>query len=229
VLLERTSRPIRSFVRREGRMTTGQKKALEKYWGRYGVDVETGKILDLFCLFDRVAPVWLEIGFGNGDALVSIAQQHPEINLLGVEVYRPGVGHLFNRVAKLALSNVRVICDNAITVFEHAIPDQSLDRVLLFFPDPWPKKRHHKRRLVQPEFARLVRAKLKSGAIFHMATDWEDYAHYALAVLSKTPGFENLAGQGRFAERPDYRAVTKFEQRGLRLGHGVWDLFFKSV
>jgi tRNA (guanine-N7-)-methyltransferase len=208
-------------------MTMGQKKAFENHWARYGVVVEAGKMLDLFCLFDRGAPVWLEIGFGNGEALISMAQRRPEINWLGVEVYRPGVGHLLTRVAELALSNVRVICDNAATVFQHAIPDQSLDRVLLFFPDPWPKRRHHKRRLMQPEFARLVRAKLKSGAIFHMATDWEDYAHFVLAVMSKTPGFENLAGQGRFAERPDYRALTKFEWRGLRLGHGVWDLLFR--
>ena len=179
--------------------------------------------------FDRVAPVWLEIGFGNGEALISIAQRHPEINLLGVEVYRPGVGHLLNRAAELAMPNIRVICDDAATVLEHVIPDQNLERVLLFFPDPWPKQRHHKRRIVQPEFVRLVRAKLKSGAIFHMATDWEDYAHYALAVLSKTPDFENLAGQGQFAERPAYRVLTKFEQRGLRLGHGVWDLLFKSA
>lgn len=222
-----TPRPIRSFVRREGRMTTAQKRALEKHWGCYGVDVEAGKTLDLFCLFDRGAPVWLEIGFGNGEALISIAQHCPEVNLLGVEVYRPGVGHLLTRAAELTLSNIKVICDNAAAVFEHAIPDQSLDRVLLFFPDPWPKMRHHKRRLVQPEFARLVHAKLKSGAIFHMATDWEDYAHFALAVMSKTPGFENLAGQGRFAERPDYRVLTKFERRGLRMGHGVWDLLFR--
>jgi tRNA (guanine-N7-)-methyltransferase len=222
-----TSRPIRSFVRREGRMTIGQKKAFENHWGRYGVDIEAGKTLDLFCLFGRGAPVWLEIGFGNGEALISMAQRHPEINLLGVEVYRPGVGHLLYQAAELALSNIRVICDNAATVFEHAIPDQSLGRVLLFFPDPWPKMRHHKRRLMQPEFARLVRAKLKSGAVFHMATDWEDYAHFVLAVMSKTPGFENLAGQGRFAERPDYRAATKFERRGLRMGYGVWDLLFR--
>lgn len=218
-------RGIRSFVRREGRLTPGQRRALEELWPRFGVE-PTG-ILDFAALFSRRAPVVLEIGFGNGAALAAIAAAQPEKDFLGVEVHRPGVGSLLQRVAELGLANVRVAQVDAKMLLEQWIPDASLDAVYLFFPDPWPKKRHHKRRLLQPDFAQLVRRKLVVGGVLHAATDWEPYAQHMLAVLTAAPGYTNLAGEGAFALRPSYRPLTKFEARGQRLGHGVWDLLFQ--
>ncbi len=223
----RSIRPIRSFVRREGRITKGQRNALENYWSVYGIDIEPGKKLDLESAFGHKAPVWLEIGFGNGEALIAIAQRHPHLNILGIEVHRPGVGHLLNRISELALNNVRVICEDATIVLKHNLPNRSLERILLLFPDPWPKKKHHKRRIVQPEFIRLLAEKLRLGGILHFATDWEDYAYHILEVMNKFPEFQNLSKNKTFAERPEYRALTKFEQRGLRLGHSIWDLIYK--
>jgi tRNA (guanine-N7-)-methyltransferase len=217
-------RRIRSYVRREGRITPSQQRALSELWPRYGIEPE--QKLDLNTLFERQAHHMLEIGFGMGASLAELAKRHPEIDYLGIEVHRPGVGSLLMKIEQLGLKNVRIICTDAVDVMKQNIPDASLDGILLFFPDPWPKKRHHKRRIVTTEFVELVRQKLKIGGFFHMATDWEDYALYMMRVMSTHPGFSNNAGCNNFAPRPEDRPLTKFEQRGAALGHQVWDLIF---
>jgi len=219
-------RPIRSFVRREGRFTAAQRRALEQLLPVYGVPVHP-ELIDFARLYGRIAPVHLEIGFGNGDTLAAMARAHPENNYLGIEVHRPGVGTLLQRASAESLANIRVITTDAVDVLKHRIPDRSLSAVYLFFPDPWPKKRHHKRRLVQSGLASLVLDKLQSGGRWYLATDWEEYAEHMLAVLSALPGFENLSGPGQYAPRPESRPITRFEQRGQKLGHGVWDLVFR--
>ena len=221
----KSHRPIRSFVRREGRFTEAQRRAFETLMPRYGVPEGDG-LLDLAQLFGRPALAHLEIGFGNGDALAAMAAAHPENNYLGIEVHRPGVGALLRRLEFEGLTNVRVACSDAVALLGQRLPDASLDAVCLFFPDPWPKKRHHKRRIVQPEFVQRVRHKLRVGGVFRLATDWADYAQWMLAVLTAADGFENLAGPGQFAPRPAARPLTRFERRGQRLGHEVWDLAF---
>ncbi len=218
-------RPIRSFVKREGRMTDAQRRAFESHWVRYGID-NADTPLDCTALFGRDAPVILEIGFGNGDALAALAALYPENNYLGIEVHRPGVGRLLNRLAADGSANVRVLAADAVEVLERRIADDSLAAVHLWFSDPWPKKRHRKRRLLQPAFAQLVRRKLKPGGLFHLATDWQDYAQWMLEVLSAADGFENSAGPGQYGARGE-RPLTRFESRGRRLGHGVWDLRFR--
>ena len=218
-------RRIRSFVRREGRLTAGQQRAMEVLFPRFGIEPGEG-LWDLDAIFGRTAPRILEIGFGNGESLAEIARQHPENDYLGIEVHRPGVGHLLMRIEELGLSNLRVVCADAVEVLTQHIPDGSLDGVYLFFPDPWHKKRHHKRRQVQPEWAQLVRRKLRIGGVLHMATDWQDYAEHMLAVLGEAEGFANTSPNGDYLPRPEYRPETKFERRGQRLGHGVWDLIF---
>ena len=220
-------RPIRSFVRREGRFTTAQRRAVETLMSKYGVPAGEAP-LDLAQLFGRAAPVHVEIGFGNGEALAAMAAAHPEDNYLGIEVHRPGVGALLRRIEAEGLSNVRIACLDAVELLAR-LPDDALAAVYLFFPDPWPKLRHHKRRLVQSEFARLVHRKLKPGGIWRLATDWEDYARHMLAVLTADPGFENLATDGAFVSRPPERPLTRFEQRGRKLGHSVRDLAFRKI
>jgi tRNA (guanine-N7-)-methyltransferase len=218
-------RQIRSFVRREGRMTPAQERALVELLPRYGIEAGEAPI-DFAAAFGRAAPVHVEIGFGNGTAMAAMAAAHPENNYLGIEVHRPGVGSLLRNVAAAALANVRVLSADATDVLAQRIPDGALVAVYVFFPDPWPKWRHHKRRLIQPEFAALVARKLGPGGMLHCATDWQNYAEQMLAVLSASPEFENTAGAGyapRFADRP----LTRFENRGTRLGHGVWDLAFR--
>jgi len=218
-------RAIRSFVRREGRITEAQKRALEELLPRYGID--TGNTaLDFVALFGRDAPVHVEVGFGNGEALAAMAAAHPQNNYLGIEVHRPGVGALLRRIEAEGLTNVRVACTDAKELLEQRIPAASLSAVYIFFPDPWHKKRHHKRRLVQIEFVELLAHKLKPGGLLHLATDWEDYAQHMLAVLSAAKGFENTSGSSQYAPRPETRPCTRFERRGQRLGHGVWDLLF---
>ncbi|HHS84325.1 MAG TPA: tRNA (guanosine(46)-N7)-methyltransferase TrmB [Gammaproteobacteria bacterium] len=219
-------RPIRSFVRREGRITPSQQRALARLWPRYGLDAGE-QLFDLAEIYGRHATRVLEIGFGDGVSLLRQAQAYPESDYLGIEVHRPGVGRLLRALERAELTNVRVICEDAVTVLRRNIPEQSLDVVQLFFPDPWPKKRHHKRRIVQPEFVELVRTRLREGGRFHLATDWEAYAQHMMVILSEAPGYHNVAGSGSFVSRPDSRPLTKFELRGQRLGHRVWDLIFE--
>ncbi len=220
------NRPVRSFVRREGRFTEAQRRAVEMLLPKYGAP-QGGGAIDFARLFGRDAPVHLEIGFGNGDALAAMASMHPENDYLGIEVHRPGVGVLLRRLESEGIANVRVISADAHAVLEQRIPDASLSAAYLFFPDPWHKKRHHKRRLVQPEFIALLHRKLKLGGTLHLATDWEDYAQQMLALLSVAEGFENVAGPGQYLPRPEARPLTRFERRGQRLGHGVRDLVFR--
>lgn len=221
------TRRIRSFVRREGRITPAQQRALQRLWPRFGLEAQG--LQDLDACFGRSAPRTLEIGFGNGQALATMAEHAPEQDFIGIEVHRPGVGHLLLELESRGLTNVRVFCADALDVLRVCLPDASLDRVLLFFPDPWPKKRHHKRRILQPAFIDLLAGKLKPGGIFHLATDWENYAGQMLETMTQSTAFTNRAAGGGFAPKPAYRPLTKFEQRGLRLGHGVWDLVFKRV
>jgi len=224
---DRPVRKIRSFVRREGRITAGQQRALQNLWPRYGLAADAP--LDLASIFGRGAPCTLEIGFGNGDALATMAEQQPDTDFIGIEVHRPGVGRLLQQLDEHALTNVRVMREDAVQVLNTCFPDNSLDRLLLFFPDPWHKKRHHKRRIVQPAFIELLTRKIKPGGILHMATDWEDYAEHMLEVMGQSAAFRNCAGAGNYSLRPDYRPVTKFERRGQRLGHGVWDLLYERI
>jgi tRNA (guanine-N7-)-methyltransferase len=219
-------RSIRSFVARAGRMTVAQERAWRDLWPRYGV-AETDQALDLDSAFGRAAARTLEIGFGNGESLVALAQAHPDEDFLGIEVHRPGVGHLMLRADSLGLGNIRVACRDAVEVLSQQLPDASLDAVLLYFPDPWPKKRHHKRRILQPAFVELVASRLKSGGRFRLATDWQNYAEQMLAVAGGCALLENEFDAG-YAPRPDSRSLTRFEARGQRLGHEVWDLCFRK-
>ena len=224
---EPARRPIRSFVMRTGRMTSGQARALEELWPRYGVDYSPAP-LALDALFGRRAPRTLEIGFGNGEHLASLAAAHPERDYFGIEVHRPGVGHLLMAAQANNLTNLRVSAHDAIEVLEHQVPAVSLDEVLVLFPDPWHKKRHHKRRLIQPPFVELIASRLAPAGVLRLATDWEPYAVQMLEVLSAANAlFENLSPTGDWMPRPDERAPTRFEKRGARLGHGVWDLAFR--
>lgn len=205
-------------------MTHGQERALLELLPKYGVP--DGPI-DLTQLFGRDAPRTLEIGFGNGDVLATLAVQHPERDYLGIEVHKPGVGSLLLKIEQQQLHNLRVLCADAVEALTARLPDDCLDAILVYFPDPWPKKRHHKRRLVKAEFAALAARKLQRGGRLHLATDWQDYATQMLEVLSATPELENLAPQGGFVARPAERPATRFEQRGLKLGHPVADLVFR--
>ena len=219
-------RQIRSFVRREGRLTKGQEQAMNECWPRMGIDFSKEK-LDWVAVFGNDNPIILEIGFGMGASLVEMAKNAPEKNFVGIEVHSPGVGACLMGAREQSLTNLRVICHDAVEVFEHMLHEQSLDVVQLFFPDPWHKKRHHKRRIVQAKFAKMLHSKLKLGGIFHMATDWEPYAQHMIEVMDLAQGYENTALDGRFIERPEERPLTKFEQRGHRLGHGVWDMKYR--
>lgn len=220
-------REIRSFVRREGRITRAQEQALTRLWPRFGL--ETGGPVDLDACFGRHALRTLEIGFGNGESLAGMAVREPATDFIGIEVHRPGVGHLLLELERRELHNVRVICADAVDVLKVCLPDGALERVLLLFPDPWPKKRHHKRRLVQTGFIDVLARKISPRGILHMATDWEDYAQHMLEVMAAAPAFRNCAGAGNFSPRPDYRPITRFEERGRRLGHGVRDLLFERI
>lgn len=219
-------RTIRSFVLRTGRMTEGQTRALETNLPRFGLQLEDG-MLDQQAVFGRIAPLTFEIGFGMGASLAAMAAAAPERDFIGVEVHRPGVGKLLALVQEQGLENLRVYCDDAVEVLARCIPDDSLDRVQIYFPDPWHKKKHHKRRLVQPEFVQRLRAKLRIGGVLHLATDWEHYAEHMLEVMQVAEGYRNQ--HAGYAPRPDLRPLTKFELRGERLGHGVWDLLFERI
>lgn len=221
-------RKITSFIIREGRLTKGQAAAIGENWSEIGIDY-TGEILDLGSLFEKTAPTVLEIGFGMGKSLVEMARNTPDLNFIGIEVHKPGVGACIADAVENNLPNLKVIEHDAVEVLKHGIPDNSLHRLQLYFPDPWHKKRHHKRRIVQPEFVALVRSKLCNGGILHMATDWEPYAEHILEVMQVAEGFENTSVSHDFCPRPDYRPITKFEVRGEKLGHGVWDLLFRKI
>lgn len=221
-------RPIRSFVKRSGRMTPGQQSAFDKYWPQQGLQMSDG-MADLSTIFPQQAPVVLEIGFGMGVSLVQMAIDAPDQNFIGIEVHEPGVGKLLHGMEEFGVDNIRVYCDDAVEVLKECIPDGSLSRVQIFFPDPWHKKKHNKRRLIQPEFIENLATKMEVGSVIHLATDWEHYAEQMMEVMMTARGFRNQADEYCFSDRPDYRPVTKFEQRGERLGHGVWDLIFKKV
>ena len=219
-------RAIRSFVLRQGRLTPAQQRAVETLLPHYGISY-AAEPLDLNHVFGRQAPRILEIGFGMGAATAQIAAANPDKDYLGIEVHTPGVGNLLKLMEEQELTNLRVIQHDAVEVLRHMIADTSLDGVHIFFPDPWPKKRHHKRRLLQAEFVALVCSKLKPGGYLHFATDWEEYAQWTLDVLRAEPKLANTVAD--YAPRPEYRPLTKFEQRGLNLGHGVWDLIFTRI
>jgi tRNA (guanine-N7-)-methyltransferase len=220
------SHRIRSFIRRQGRITQGQQLALDNHWDKYCLDPAAD--YDFSQVFGRTAPLIVEIGFGSGDSLAKMAAANPDQDYIGIEVHRPGVGHLMLLLDQQGLTNVRIYCHDAIEIIERKIADSSLAGVHLFFPDPWPKKKHHKRRIVRPSFVDLLARKLQPGGYFHAATDWENYAENMLEVLSAGTGISNSSNTGDYCERPEYRPLTKFEQRGIRLGHGVWDLIFKK-
>ena len=216
-------RPIRSFVLRAGRMGTGQQRALQELGPRFVLPFQAAP-LDPAAVFGRQAPLVLEIGFGMGDATAQIAAAQPEVDFIGVEVHEPGVGALLKHIGERDLGNLRIVQHDAVEVLQQMIRPASLDGVHIFFPDPWHKKRHHKRRLIQPPLIELLASRLKPGGRLHCATDWEDYARKMLEVLGASPLLQNTAEA--YAPRPAYRPLTKFEARGQRLGHGVWDLVF---
>ena len=221
-------RAIRSFVTRSGRITPAQERALAELWPKYGVDL--GAVpLDLDALFGRRARRVAEIGFGNGDNLLALAASRPDEDFLGIEVHRPGVGRLLLQLEERALGNVRVVSADAVEVLERHLGPGGLDEILILFPDPWPKKRHHKRRLIQPAFVALAADRLKNGGTLRLATDWEPYAAEMLATLAAEPRLKNVAAEGGFIPRPAERSPTRFERRGERLGHQVWDLEFRRV
>jgi len=220
-----THRPLRSYVLRQGRISHAQQRAYETLLPLYALPYQEG-LIDLDAVFGRAAPRILEIGFGMGESTAEIAAQQPERDFIGVEVHTPGVGGLLKQIGERNLHNVRIIQHDAVEVLQHMLGENSLDGVHIFFPDPWPKTRHHKRRLIQAEFVRLVASRLKPGAYLHAATDWQAYAEHILETLSHEPALENTAPD--YAPRPAYRPLTKFEQRGLKLGHGVWDIVFRK-
>lgn len=218
-------RPIRSFVLRQGRVSNAQRRAHEALMPKYGIPFAEN-LLDLEAIFGRSAPKILEIGFGMGETTAAIARNHPQYDYLAIDVHTPGVGSLLKQIDEFGLMNVRIIQHDAVEVLQQMLPSDCLDGVHIFFPDPWPKARHHKRRLIQPGFIALLCLHLKRGGYIHAATDWEDYAGEILKVLSNEPQLANTAAD--YALRPEYRPLTKFEQRGLRLGHGVWDVVFQK-
>ena len=219
-------RPIRSFVLRQGRVSNAQRRAHDTLLPRYGIEYSS-QIIDLGTVFNRRAPKILEIGFGMGETTAAIAAQHPGHDYLGIEVHTPGVGSLLKAIDEQKLDNVRIVQHDAVEVLRNMIAAAALDAVHIFFPDPWPKKRHHKRRLIQPEFVALLASRMKPGAYLHVATDWQEYAEQILDVLNREPLLANTAPG--YAPRPDYRPQTKFETRGLKLGHGVWDVIFRRI
>jgi tRNA (guanine-N7-)-methyltransferase len=223
-----TPRHIRSFVLRAGRTTVAQERALSELWPIYGVEF-TGRRLDLDEVFGRRAARCLEIGFGVGEVIGSLAEQHPEKDYLGIEVHRAGVGRLLLHAHAASLKNIRVICHDAVEVVRDALAEESLDEVLVFFPDPWHKKRHHKRRLIDANFIACLATRLRARGILRLATDWQDYAEQMLAVCNASEALRSLSSDALYVERPQFRAATRFERRGTRLGHGVWDLAYEKL
>lgn len=221
-------RKVRSFVKREGRLTKAQANALEQFWGDMGLNHSDGLIIPS-AIFANENPVVLEIGFGMGKSLVEMAKNAPQLNFIGIEVHKPGVGACIALAKEQEVSNLKVYEHDAIEILADCIPEKCLTTVQLFFPDPWHKKKHHKRRIVSAEFVETIRQKLKIGGVFHMATDWENYAECMLEDMQSAQGYRNLSATNDFVPRPDSRPLTKFENRGHKLGHGVWDLQFERV
>jgi len=218
-------RTIKSFILRQGRLTLGQQRALDEQWPVFGIDYSP-EPLDFNSLFGNNQPVVLEIGFGNGESLVQMAIESPELNFIGIEVHRPGVGHILHLIQESGVQNLRVMNHDAIDILQQQIPQHSLSRVQLYFPDPWHKTKHTKRRIVQPAFLDTLATLLREDGQIHFATDWKDYARQMMKTLEEHPQFINNAAINEYSPKPDYRPVTKFERRGQRLGHGVWDLLF---
>lgn len=236
-------RPIRSYVVRGGRLTPSQQEAIENLWPLYGIDsgvenaIEPGTekcgendagLINREAIFGRQAELVFEIGFGMGDSLVAMAAQHPERDYIGIDVHPPGIGTILRDIHEKGLTNLRVMQGDAMEVLAQGFGNESLDRVQIFFPDPWHKKRHHKRRMIQAPFVDSLASRLRPGGILHLATDWENYAEQMMEVMSASPRYRNMAGTGQFALEHE-RVETKFERRGRRLGHGVWDLLFERV
>ncbi|MCI3931611.1 tRNA (guanosine(46)-N7)-methyltransferase TrmB [Streptomyces sp. AN091965] len=225
----RFERRIRSFTPRRSRVTTAQGDALQRLWPKWGFDIDGAKVLDLQELFGSEAPVVLEIGFGMGEATAQMAAADPDTNILAVDVHTPGQGNLLNLAERNGLSNIRVANGDAVILLREMLAPESLDGARVYFPDPWPKARHNKRRLIQPDFLTLLAPRLKPGAVLHCATDWEPYAEHMLEVLGAHPDFENTQADGGYAPRPDFRPLTRFEGQGLRKGHVVNDLLFRRA
>lgn len=217
-----SKRTIRSFVLRQGRLTKGQQQALTHLWPIYGIEYNANSLITV----EDNKPTILEIGFGMGASLIEMANASPDKNFIGIEVHRPGVGACLMAIEEKQLTNLKVMCHDAVEVLENMIPNESLDKVQIFFPDPWHKARHNKRRIIQPEFVKLIVKKLKTNGVLHLATDWQHYAEHMLEVLSQADGFKNLSPTNDYIPRPEDRPITKFEKRGQNLGHGVWDLQF---
>ena len=226
--VEKPLRKIHSFVKRSGRLSKAQAIGLNELWDDYGIN-PNGKLLNLNKLFLSPNNVTLEVGFGNGDSLLEMAIQQPNLNFLGIEVYEAGVGRLINEASKNKLTNLKIIKEDAVEVLNNNIPDDSISHFQLFFPDPWHKKRHQKRRIVQTSFLDLLTKKLKNNGIVHIATDWENYAEHIMETLESHSHFKNCAGDYIYSERPEQRPLTKFENRGQKLGHGVWDIIFTNL
>jgi tRNA (guanine-N7-)-methyltransferase len=222
-----SQRPIRSFVLRAGRITVGQERALRELWPVYGLNLADAP-LDLDAIFGRVAPRCLEIGFGTGELLATLAAANPQVDYLGIEVHRSGVGRLLLQVEQANLKNVRVLCHDAVEVLKSGIPDEALAEVMIFFPDPWHKKRHHKRRLIDAPLIATVARKLRAGGVLRLATDWQPYAERMLEVGNANADLVSLSADGTYVPRPAFRPPTRFERRGAKLGHGVWDLAYEK-
>ncbi len=222
-----THREIKSFVLRQGRLTKAQQHALDKHWQDYGIDYSE-QVLSFDKLFNNNNEVIIEIGFGNGESLLQQAINQPQYNFIGIEVHGPGVGHLIHHAHSEDIHNIKVIRFDAVEVLKHQIADNAIKQVQLFFPDPWHKKKHHKRRIIKAEFIRLIHQKLKTGGLFHMATDWQHYANEMLKQMDSAEGFNNTSGTDNFSVNKAARCETKFERRGLKLGHGVWDLIYEK-
>ena len=226
-----TNKPIRtikSFVHRQRNLAPTKQKILAELWPKYGLEI-TNKKIDLTKIFNNQNSTIIEIGFGMGETLLHMANNFPEKNFIGIEVHMPGIGSVLSKLRTNPLTNIKIYNTDALDVLQKCVPNNSIEKFLIFFPDPWPKKRHHKRRIIQPAFVNLIATKLKPNGILHMATDWEDYAEHMMSVLTQAPQFRNTAGESKFAARPDYRPLTKFEQRGQKLGHKIWDLIFISL
>ena len=221
-------RTIKSFVRREGRLTKSQRHALEFFWKKHGIDYSP-ELLDLEKTFHRRAPLIMDIGVGTGDTTLNHAWLHPENDYLAIDVHRPGIGHLLNRLEINEIKNVKIINHDVIQVLKDQIPDHSISQIFIFFPDPWPKKRHHKRRLINESLLGLIKQKLTWHGRLHIATDWSDYAEHISAICNDDPGFINLSGRNNFAPRPDWRVNTRYETRGRKLNHDVRDFCFGLV